>query len=118
MATYLLLSTNTLSLELVQAFNTAEYTGTRPIGEFVDLKKPLTLDHDIMRSTLHQYGITRIVLDWVCSYLRNRKQYVDSANRPYRSLGARQWIVGNFGFSQRNTWGLLTNVCFVCFFYT
>ena len=36
-----------------------------------------TLDHDILLSKLDHYGIRGKWLSWFCSYLSNRKQYVD-----------------------------------------
>lgn len=43
---------------------------------FIDLKKAFdTIDHSILISKLHTYGIRGVVLDWLTSYLK--QQYVE-----------------------------------------
>ena len=42
-------------------------------GIFIDLKKAFdTVNHSILLN----YGVRSVVLNWFCSYLKDRKQYV------------------------------------------
>ena len=46
-------------------------------GVFIDLKKVFeTVNHTILRTKLHHYGIRGIVRDWFKSYLSQREQFV------------------------------------------
>ena len=48
------------------------------IGVFIDLKKAFdTIDHKILLKKLYVYGIRGAALQWLDSYLANRKQYVN-----------------------------------------
>ena len=50
-------------------------------GVFVDLKKAFdTVDHNIPLRKLDYYGIRGIANEWLCSYLRKRKQFVSIEN--------------------------------------
>ena len=47
------------------------------VGVFIDLKKAYdTVDHSLLRKKLQYYGIRRVPLNRLKSYLDNRKQHV------------------------------------------
>ena len=53
------------------------------IGVYLDFSKAFdTLDHDILFFKLNHYGIRDIALDWIKSYMLNRKQYVSYNDNP------------------------------------
>ena len=70
-------STEHAILELVKqithSFNTNKYM----LGVFIDLSKAFdTVNHDILLTKLQHYGIKGKTLNWLKSYLYNRKQFV------------------------------------------
>ena len=57
---------------------------------FIDLKKAFdTVDHIILLSKLHYYGIRDLANNWFSSYLSSRKQFVsiNGFNARTQSLG-------------------------------
>lgn len=59
--------------EITDAIDEYKYVA----GIFIDLKKAFdTINHEILIDKLERYGIRGIVLQWVRSYLSNRKQFV------------------------------------------
>ena len=63
----------TMMDKLIQSRENNEYV----IGIFLDFSKAFdTVDHTILLSKLHHYGIRGNALNWFTSYLSGRKQYV------------------------------------------
>ena len=59
--------------EISNAFNNNEII----VGIFLDFKKAFdTLDHNILKAKLTKYGVRGSAFEWICSYLKNRKQFV------------------------------------------
>ena len=70
-------STQLAALELVDRITRDIDIGNTPISVFIDLSKAFdTLDHFILLSKLHYYGINWSALQLLRSYLSNRKQFV------------------------------------------
>ena len=56
-----------------RVFEIAETT----VGVFLDFSKAFaTIDHHILLNKLYRYAIRGPVLEWIASYLTNRKQFV------------------------------------------
>lgn len=65
-------------MKIVEEITTAIDKDKYAIGVFIDLKKAFdTIDHSILISKLHTYGIRGVVLDWLTSYLKQQQQYVE-----------------------------------------
>ena len=55
--------------EITSALESKKYTS----WVFIDLKKAFdTIDHNILISKLHTYGIRGMAQDWIGSFLKNR----------------------------------------------
>ena len=66
-------STSSAVMNIIEDIATATDSKKHTIGVFIDLKKAFdTIDHSILISKLHSYGVRGIVLDWLSSYLDNR----------------------------------------------
>ena len=63
-------------LKLLEVIQIALEDGQITCGIFIDLRKHLTLSHDILLEKLDHYGIRGILNDWFRSYLSNRSQFV------------------------------------------
>jgi len=62
-------------MNIVEEITTAIDEKKFTVGVFIDLKKAL-LDHKILLSKLSLNGMRGMALNWLRSYLNNRKQYV------------------------------------------
>uniref|UniRef100_A0A3Q2ZQH6 Reverse transcriptase domain-containing protein n=1 Tax=Kryptolebias marmoratus TaxID=37003 RepID=A0A3Q2ZQH6_KRYMA len=70
-------STSMALMDLIEQITTAVDQKQCCVSIYVDLKKAFdTIDHNILLEKLNKYGIRGPVLQWVSSYLSNRKQFV------------------------------------------
>ena len=71
-------STELAALELTDRIRQQIDQKKVPFSVFLDLSKAFdTLNHDILLTKLHYYGIKGTSLSWFTSYLENRYQYVE-----------------------------------------
>ena len=81
-------STTHALINLTEQIRTNLDKGLYTCGVFIDLQKAFdTVDHAILLSKLHHYGVRGLSNQWFRSYLSNRQQYVyvsgcDSSKRP------------------------------------
>ena len=65
-------------LELVEKITNSIDKKKYTVGVFIDLKKAFdTIDHKLLLKKMELYGVRGVALNWMASYLNNRKQYVD-----------------------------------------
>ena len=70
-------STEHAVLEVVDRAVSELDMGSSAVAIFLDLSKAFdTLNHDILMTKLHSYGMDNLELNWFKSYLNNRKQFV------------------------------------------
>ena len=63
--------------ELISAVLKGSQSNKYTAGVFLDLSKAFdSLQHSILLEKLHHYGIRSVALNWICSYLSNRKMRV------------------------------------------
>ena len=71
-------NTTHATLDFVQYIEEAIESNQYAIGIFCDLSKAFdTLNHKILLKKLDHYGIRGKANEWFCSYLKDRKQYVE-----------------------------------------
>ena len=82
-------STSLARTEFVEKVTSATDKSQTTIGVFIDLKNVFdTVDHNILLSKLYCYGIRGLALEWIKSYLFNRRQYVcyNNSNSEFKEI--------------------------------
>ena len=93
-----------LTNKIASAIDRKELTA----GVFLDLSKAFdTLDHEILFSKLEHYGIRGMALQWIKSYLSNRKQFVQ-----YRKTCSDEQVI-KCGVPQRSVLGPLHFILYI-----
>ena len=70
-------STSQALLHLTEKLTKSLDNKSITVGVFIDLKKAFdTIDHSLVLNKLEYYGIRGVTLNWLQSYLSNRKQFV------------------------------------------
>ena len=70
-------STSQALLHLIEKLTKSLDNKTITVGVFIDFKKAFdTIDHSLLLNKLEYYGIKGVALNWLQSYLSNRKQFV------------------------------------------
>lgn len=70
-------STTDAILKFINNFYDALNRGEHSLGIFIDLKKAFdTVNHEVLFRKLFRYGVRGIALEWIASYLRDRRQRV------------------------------------------
>ena len=74
-------STKLSLINLLNQLTTKTDSGEITVGIFLDFAKAFdTINHNILKQKLEHYGIRGLPLDWMCSYLSNRFQFVSNGN--------------------------------------
>ena len=82
--------------------------GECPVGIFCDLSRAFDcVDHDKLLGKLYACGIRGVALDWISSFLRNRKQYVAVTHSFDGNVGSAnsEYKVINMGVPQGSVLG-------------
>ena len=70
-------STSQALLHLIEKLTKSLDNKTITVGVFIDFKKAFdTIDHSLLLNKLEYYGLRGVALNWLQSYLSNRKQFV------------------------------------------
>ena len=71
------MSTSHAFMNLVEEITSSIYAKKISIGVFIDIKKSFdTVNHTLLIDKLEYYGIRGIAQEWLKSYLKDRKQFV------------------------------------------
>jgi len=101
-------STSMAILQLVDQIATEIDHGNLTIGVFIDLSKAFdTINHNILIDKLSLYGIRGNCLNWIRSYLYNRRQYV------YLNEVESDMLPVNCGVPQGSTLGPLLFIVYI-----
>lgn len=75
------ISSSMALIDLIEKISSSMENNDYTLGIFLDLSKAFdTVNHDILLSKLHSYGIRGVPHDWFRNYLSNRSQYVSINN--------------------------------------
>ena len=80
-------STSMALIDLIEELTSSVENKKFALGVFIDLKKAFdTIDHEILIQKMNNYGIRGVALNWIKSYIENRKQFVQIGE--YRSTSS------------------------------
>ena len=72
------MSSSHVVMELIEEISNATENKKHAIGVFIDIKVAFaTVDHEMIITKFNFYGVRRVGIDWIKSYLTNRKQFVE-----------------------------------------
>lgn len=105
-------STTTAVFQFINNILSALETGNIPMGIFLDLSKAYdTIDHNILIQKLHMYGIRGSTLQWLRSYLRDRKQRVKLIKN--RDISYSKDLTINVGIPQGSVLGPILFILYI-----